>query len=201
MLLLSLPFNFLWWLNRHGTTLGRAVHLLLCDGYYWESPSDYAGQYTPIPLILIFPIIIATIFIRPRAGLWALLLEMSLLGIQLARSDVPQAYAVRFMLVGTLNLAGVTVILMVGSAILARALRSSVAANQALQPQRRARRARGRAHRRSPGGQGGRRAGQSAKSALPGQYEPRAAHPAQRHPWAMPRSSSAGRRSPTSTAA
>src|SRR5262249_28163681 len=96
-------------------------------------PSSYAGPETPIPLVFVFPMVIATLFIRPRAAVWALILQTIALGVALAFTDIPWQYVQRFMIIGTLNLAGVTAFLMVGAAIFWRALRSSIAANQSLQ--------------------------------------------------------------------
>jgi signal transduction histidine kinase/CheY-like chemotaxis protein len=134
--LVSIPFyTFLWWLNRRGTVYGATLFVLWAAiGITLGSiPSSYASANAPIPLIFVFPMIIATLFIRPRAGVWALLLQMALLGVQLAFSDVPREDALRFMIVGTLNLALVMAFLMVGASIFSRALRASIAANQSLQ--------------------------------------------------------------------
>jgi signal transduction histidine kinase/CheY-like chemotaxis protein len=134
--LVSIPFyTFLWWLNRRGTVYGATLFVLWAAiGITLGSiPSSYASANAPIPLIFVFPMIIATLFIRPRAGMWALMLQMTLLGVQLAFSDVPREDALRFMIVGTLNLALVMAFLMVGASIFSRALRASIAANQSLQ--------------------------------------------------------------------
>ncbi|MBX3084387.1 MAG: PAS domain S-box protein [Anaerolineae bacterium] len=96
-------------------------------------PSTYVGTNTPIPLVFIFPMVIATLFLRPQAGLWSLVLLMTTFGVRLAASDVPTEAALRFMLIGTENLGAFTAFLMLGTSILHRALRTSFEANAALQ--------------------------------------------------------------------
>jgi signal transduction histidine kinase/CheY-like chemotaxis protein len=134
--LLTLPFLIIiWWLNRRGTPYGVMLYVLWCIVGIAVAvpPSSYIGTTTPIPLIFIFPVIAATLFIRPQAGVWAVALQMAALGIALTFSDVPRERAVEFLIVGTLNLGGITAFLIVGATIFSRALRASVASNAALQ--------------------------------------------------------------------
>jgi PAS domain S-box-containing protein len=125
---------FIWWLNRRGTPYGAALYVLWLIAAFTlvSPPSTYTRADTPIPLLLIFPIITATLFIRPHAGWWALLVTMVVLGIQLYSSDVPHLYIERFLIIGTLDLAAITVFLMVGASIFWRTLRASTAANESL---------------------------------------------------------------------
>jgi PAS domain S-box-containing protein len=136
--IVSVPVQvFIWWLNRRGTIYGAAFYVLwLIAAFVLVSPpASYAGADTPIPLLLIFPIITATLFIRPQAGLWTLILTMTILGVQLYSSDVPRQYIERFLIIGTIDLAAITVFLMVGASIFWHTLRASTAANEALHRQ------------------------------------------------------------------
>lgn len=128
---------FIWWLNRRGTIYGAAFYVLwlIVSFVLVSPPASYAGADTPIPLLLIFPIITAALFIRPRAGLWALILTMTILSVQLYSSDVPRPYIERFLIVGTIDLAAITIFLMVGASMFWRTLRASIAANEALMRQ------------------------------------------------------------------
>jgi signal transduction histidine kinase/CheY-like chemotaxis protein len=136
VLLVTLPIDvFIWWLNRRGLIYGALLLVIwfALGNALGAPPASYAGSEIPIPLIFIFPMVIATLFVRPRAGLWALLLQMTALGVALFFSDLPQADIQHFMIVGSLNLGAVTAFLIVGAAIFSRALRASIAANDALQ--------------------------------------------------------------------
>ncbi|HEX2621987.1 MAG TPA: PAS domain-containing sensor histidine kinase [Phototrophicaceae bacterium] len=129
----SIPIQtFMWWLNRRGTVYGAGLYVLwvIVAFVAGSPPASYAGADTPIPLLLIFPVITATLFIRPRAGLWALILMMTTLGIQLVLSDVPREHMMRFLVVGTLNLLAITIFLMTGASIFWRVLGASIAANE-----------------------------------------------------------------------
>jgi PAS domain S-box-containing protein len=134
----SVPVQvFTWWLNRRGTTYGATLYVLwvIAAIVLASPPATYAGVDTPIPLLLILPVIIATIFIRPQAGLWALILTMTVLGVQLYSSDVPHPYIERFLTIGTIDLVGITIFLMMGASIFWRTLHASTAANEALRRQ------------------------------------------------------------------
>ncbi len=124
-----------WWLNRRGTVLGAILFVV------WSSfaialasvPTGSVRENAPIPLLMIVPVITATLFIRPRAGVAALLLVMTLLGIQLWLTPLPREDITRYLVIATLDLAVVTMLLVVGAAIFSRALRRSIAASQQLQ--------------------------------------------------------------------
>ncbi len=136
VVLLGVPMNTLmWWLNRRGTTYGATIYTVWCaiSSVLGSTTSSYTGADSPVPLIFIFSIVAATLFIRPRAGLWALALQMGTAAVVLAFSDVPPERAKQFLIIGTLNLGAITVFLMVGATIFWRALRASIAANDALQ--------------------------------------------------------------------
>jgi PAS domain S-box-containing protein len=133
--IVSLPIQALtWWLNRRGTIYGAGLYVLwLIAAFVLVSPPEtYAGADTPIPLLLIFPVITATLFIRPQAGLWALILMMAVIGIQLYTSEVPREHIMRFLIIGTLNLLAITIFLIVGASIFWKALSDSIASNKAL---------------------------------------------------------------------
>ncbi|MEP7285557.1 MAG: PAS domain-containing sensor histidine kinase [Chloroflexota bacterium] len=133
--LVALPIFFLMgWLNRRGTVYGAGLFTVwtILGVVLASKPSSYAGANTPIPLLLIFPIVTASLFIRPQAAWWVLVLLMIAHVIQLAFSTVPAEYAWRFLIVATLDLAAVCVLLSVGTSLFWRALQGSIAANKAL---------------------------------------------------------------------
>jgi PAS domain-containing protein len=136
VILAAIPFHLLmWWLNRRGTIYGAIVAVIwfVFGTALGFTPSTYAGELPIVHVAFMLSIVVATLFIRPRAGIWALALQMAALGIALAFSDVPREHAVQFLIIGTLNLGGVTAFLIVGTTIFSRALRSSIAANAELQ--------------------------------------------------------------------
>ncbi len=136
VLMVTFPvWVFTWWLNRRGTVYGTwlIVFWSVMGLTFGPLPASSIGADTPTPLVLMFPILVATLFIRPQAGLWTLLLLMALLGTRLTLTDVPPEYILRFLTIGTLNLASNTVILMVGAAMFSRALHTSVNANKTQQ--------------------------------------------------------------------
>lgn len=136
VMLIAVPLQiFLWWLNRRGTIYGATVYAIWCalSSVLASTPTSYTSPDSPVPLIFIFSIIAATLFVRPLAGLWALALQMGVAALALAFSDTPPERVQQFMIIGGLNLAAITVFLMVSSTIFWRALRASVTANNALQ--------------------------------------------------------------------
>jgi PAS domain S-box-containing protein len=136
--IVSIPLQtFIWWLNRRGTVYGASLYVLwLIAAFVLASPPhSYAGADTPIPLLLILPIITATLFIRPIVGLWALILTMLVTGIHLALSDVAQEDMNRFLIVGTIDLLAITIFMMIGASIFWRVLNTSISANAALSRQ------------------------------------------------------------------
>jgi PAS domain S-box-containing protein len=137
--IIGLPVQgFMWWLNRRGTVYGATLFVfwIVLAVIVASPPSSYTRVDTPIPLLLILPVIMATMFIRPVAGWWAFALMMGALGVQLAFSDVPTDHAVRFMILGTLDLLALTVLLVVGASIFWRALKATIQANEALERQK-----------------------------------------------------------------
>jgi PAS domain S-box-containing protein len=135
----GLPLHFfVWWLNRRGSVYGAGIYAiwLVIAIVLGSPPADYAGANTPIPLLIVFPVVTATLFVRPQAGIWALVVTMAAFGIQLAYSDVPRENALRFMTVATLDLAGITVFLVAGASMFWRSMAVSTAANEALRQQK-----------------------------------------------------------------
>ncbi|MBZ0286442.1 MAG: PAS domain S-box protein, partial [Anaerolineae bacterium] len=124
----------IWWLNRRGTIYGAALYVLwlIATFVLVSSPASYAGADTPIPLLLIFPVATATLFIRPRAGWGALILTMVVLSIHLYSSDVPRQHITRFLIIGTLDLLAITILLMIGASIFWKILGDSITSNAAL---------------------------------------------------------------------
>src|SRR5687768_9281071 len=69
--LLTIPFLIImWWLNRRGKPYGAMLYVLWCiiGIAVGMPPASYIGATTPIPLVFIFPVVAATLFIRPQAG-------------------------------------------------------------------------------------------------------------------------------------
>src|SRR5215213_2908388 len=124
-----------WWLNRRGTVYGAGIYVAMCvfATATGLAPSQYAGEHPTVHVAFVFSIVAATLFIRPRAGLWACALQMAALGIALMFSDIPSQQTQLFLMTGSLHLGAFTVFLMVGTTIFSRALRASIAANAELQ--------------------------------------------------------------------
>jgi PAS domain S-box-containing protein len=134
--LVGIPFYVaIWWLNRRGTPYGGALLTLfmILGILLGASPATYVKPDTPIPLVFIFPIMAAALFVRPSAGIAAIVVLMGLVAVQMNATNVETNTAWRFLLIGTLNLAEISVFLVIGSSIFIRALRRSIAANEALQ--------------------------------------------------------------------
>ncbi|MBI3897223.1 MAG: EAL domain-containing protein [Gammaproteobacteria bacterium] len=124
-----------WWLNRRGTVYGAVLTtiVLAVASAVALLPPSYALTLTPVPLALIFSILTATLFIRPRAGILALLFQVAVLAIGLAVVDIPWQKNLSYLLVCSLVLTVSTALLIVGASILRRALLRSIAANESLQ--------------------------------------------------------------------
>ena len=136
VILAAIPFHLLmWWLNRRGTIYGAvlAVIWFVLATALGTARTTYAGEFPVVHVLFMFSIVVATLFIRPRAGIWALALQMAALGIALSFSDVPRERVAQFLIIGSLNLGGITAFLIVGASIFSRALHASIAANAALQ--------------------------------------------------------------------
>jgi signal transduction histidine kinase len=95
-------------------------------------PSSYTQVDSPIPLVLIFPALIAALFIRPHAAMWAVAAIMTSFAIRLSLSDVPVENQTRFLLIGTENLTAFALILWIGTHIFWQALRTTITTNDAL---------------------------------------------------------------------
>ncbi|HJZ46392.1 MAG TPA: response regulator [Roseiflexaceae bacterium] len=133
--LLALPIYLLsLWLNRRGTIYGEVLFILMVvfATAAGLDPRDYAGPHPNIHVAFMFSIVCATLFIRPLAGIWAVLLQIGALGVALSFSDTPPEQIRLFLITGALHLGGIAAFLMVGAAIFSRALRASIVANAAL---------------------------------------------------------------------
>jgi signal transduction histidine kinase len=136
VVLVAIPlFILFWWFNRRGTTYGAIGFVLVCafGTAIGVPPAQYAGVIPVVHVTFMFSIVSATLFIRPRAGLWALGLQMAALGSALALSDIPSDRARRFLVDGSIHMGTMTAFLILGATIFSRALRSSIAANASLQ--------------------------------------------------------------------
>jgi signal transduction histidine kinase/CheY-like chemotaxis protein len=133
---ISIPVMLLaWFLNRKGTVYGTVLFVFLCAAgtAVAVDPHTYAGPIPSTHAVFLFSIIAAALFIRPSAGIWAWALQMGLLGVALASSDIPSEDAWGFMTIASTHLIGLTLFLVMGSTLFWRALRSSIGANAALQ--------------------------------------------------------------------
>jgi signal transduction histidine kinase/DNA-binding NarL/FixJ family response regulator len=125
---------FVWWLNRRGLVYGALLFTLWCVmGSTLGIPPSSIHSDTHVPIILIFPTLISTLFIRPRAGLWASVLQITTVGVMLGLSHIDPTDFWRFMSLTALNLIGIVPFLIVGATIFSRALRSSIAVNAELE--------------------------------------------------------------------
>lgn len=131
----SIPLHMIgWWLNRQGKTLGAALFAVICvfATAVGLAPEEYAGLHPTVHVAFIFPVLAATLFIRPSAGLWACVLQIVALSIALAGSDIPPAQVQLFLVTGTLHLSAITIFLIVSATIFLQAPRASIASNTAL---------------------------------------------------------------------
>ncbi|HEX2619168.1 MAG TPA: PAS domain-containing sensor histidine kinase, partial [Phototrophicaceae bacterium] len=135
---------FMGWLNRQGTTYGAAVFTIL---FVLLVPlalpaANYVGTEadSSLSLLLAVPIIAATLFIRPAAGLVALGFQILVTAIAISQSDAREDLATGFVINLTENLLLVTGLVMVGARIFGQALRNSIAANAALREENAGRR-------------------------------------------------------------
>jgi hypothetical protein len=124
-----------WWLNRSGTTRGASLFTALCilGTAIGMRPSEYAGEIPFVHISFMFSVIAATLFIRPRAGLWALGLQLAALGIALVIVDMPFENIRRFLSLSAVIMGSMTLFLITGATLISRALRFSIAANDSLQ--------------------------------------------------------------------
>lgn len=133
--ILSVPFYILLgWLNRKGTIFGGFLVvvwmiIILVAGL---SPSSYTGMDSPIPLVLIFPVLIGALFIRPQAAIWTVAALMTAFWIRLSTAGIPPENQARFLVIGTQNLGTYAAILWIGTRIFLQSLRKSIEANNAL---------------------------------------------------------------------
>ena len=113
-----------WWLNRAGTTLGTwfVVFLITNNIVILVDPFQWVTSMTP--MVLIVPAILATLFIRPVAGLWTVGLLMTGLAVRFAFSGVPRFEALRFLAIASIVLISLTAFLMTGALMLRRALQA-----------------------------------------------------------------------------
>jgi signal transduction histidine kinase len=131
----TLPFYILlWWLNRQGTVLGAVLMVgwMILTLIVGMTPSSYTAIDSPIPLVLIFPVLIAALFVRPQAAFWTVFALMAALAVRMSLADVPQLNQTRFLAIGTSNLLAFALILWVGTRIFVQALRRTIAMNATL---------------------------------------------------------------------
>jgi signal transduction histidine kinase/ActR/RegA family two-component response regulator len=126
-----------WGLNRRGTLHG--VMLTICIIFTTTivtiDPTTYTAPLNkPIiaPVFFAVPIAIATLFIKPWAGIWTAIIQMILLVIYMAVLGIPSGSILNFFIFGTINFLVITSILVVGSTIFFRTLHESLTANAAL---------------------------------------------------------------------
>ena len=133
----SLCLTFLIWrLTRTGSTYGAILYvgwmIIGLTLFVGAEATTIAAADAAIPLILAFPVVVAAAFIRPAAGLVALVLQMTGVAVVLAASDLPGGDVVRFVAVGSLNLLSLGALVMVGASMCIRAIRAETEANAAL---------------------------------------------------------------------
>ncbi len=134
--IISIPVELLaWWLNRRGTAYGAMVFALLCmfATVVGIPPVYYAGSYPIVHGAFMFAIVIAALFVRPSAGIWASSMQLALLVVAMFVSQVPLVHIWQFLLVGALHLGAMAVVMLVGASLLWRALRTAISSNDELQ--------------------------------------------------------------------
>lgn len=101
--IISIPLELLaWWLNRRGTAYGAMIFALMCTfaTAVGISPAYYAGSYPVIHGAFMFAIVIAALFVRPRAGIWAGIMQLALLLVPMFVSGVPFGQIQQFLMIG-----------------------------------------------------------------------------------------------------
>jgi signal transduction histidine kinase len=135
MLIVLLLLVGCWWWNRRGAVRGTIVFIALAMAAVaiFMPPSSYASIDEPVPLLFLVPIVVATLFVTPRAGVAAYLGMYATLILAVALSDVPPAVALHFALVVGIDLGIMTSILVLSALLFTRALRQAARSNAALQ--------------------------------------------------------------------
>jgi signal transduction histidine kinase len=135
VILLAIPmFVLAGLLNRRGTVYGAALFAFVTcfSSPLGLRPSEYAGIHPTIHVAFMFPIVIAVLFIRPRAGFVVAALQLMVFAVVLANSDNPPHQNQVFLMTAIVQLASITTVLTVGASIFTNALQASIEANATL---------------------------------------------------------------------
>lgn len=123
------------WLTRRGTTYGAILFTLVAIGSSAAAlePQSFLVDSAPVPMILLFPVIVATLFITPRTGIWAAMLQLIGAAIALYLKGAPTSALLTILPRMAIDLGAFAAFLVVGASIFVRKIRSEIAANAALQ--------------------------------------------------------------------
>jgi PAS domain S-box-containing protein len=113
-----------WWLNRRGTALGAAgfVVLLIVATTLGIDPHLYAGPVPVVDVAFMISVVAAALFVRPAAGLLALVLQLLALAIALRQSDIPSSQAAHFLAEAAVEMGAIAALLVVAARIFVRTL-------------------------------------------------------------------------------
>ncbi|WP_161974750.1 hybrid sensor histidine kinase/response regulator [Piscinibacter terrae] len=113
-----------WWLNRGGSALGAAgfVVLLIVATTLGIDPHLYAGPVPVVDVAFMISVVAAALFVRPSAGLVALVLQLLALAVALHQSDIPSAQAAHFLAEAAVEMGAIAALLVVAARIFIRTL-------------------------------------------------------------------------------
>ncbi|MFL5806858.1 MAG: hypothetical protein ACJ8CR_34660, partial [Roseiflexaceae bacterium] len=123
-----------WWLNRRGTALGAVLITGMCivAMTFFIPLSVYADVDSYLPLPCAMGIICATLFVAPRAGFVASGLQFLAIIIRLFAGGISIQQISSILGFWAIDLASLTIPLIVGAALLVRTIRAAEAANARL---------------------------------------------------------------------
>jgi signal transduction histidine kinase len=123
------------WLARRGTPYGALLFTLVAivGNALALDPASLLTKDYPVPMVLLFPAILATLFVAPHAGVWAIVLQIAAVGLALWSRGASMD-TLLYYLPGTLiDLGALTAIVMVGASIFRSKIREVVQANAELE--------------------------------------------------------------------
>jgi len=114
-----------WWLNRRGDTGGALAFagLLIVATSAGIDPHLYAGPVPVVDIAFMYSVVAAALFVRPAAGVAAVVLQLLALMVALSLSDIPRGQALRFLAEAVLEMGAMAALVTVAATIFVRALR------------------------------------------------------------------------------
>jgi PAS domain S-box-containing protein len=108
-----------WWLNRRGSVAGAAgfVVLLVLATTLGIDPHLYAGPVPVVDVAFMISVVAAALFVRPYAGIAALVLQLLALSVALYLSDIPGDQALHFLAEAAVEMGAIAALLVVAARI------------------------------------------------------------------------------------